>query len=309
MHASPLPHDSTGVVMRAGLKPLGRERLWLWVLLAPTLVGLAFGALGSVLATVGISFLKWDLISPPTWAGLDNYTGLLKDCLFQKALGVTSTFSVLYVPGTIAVSLLVALLLNRKIRAVSIFRTIYFLPTVSSAVAVGLVWSWIYGKDTGLLNYLIESLGGRPVNWLGSQYALWSVVIVNIWGAIGTGMIIFLAGLQAVPRDYYESAQLDGASEWARFRYITLPLITPSIFFQTIIATINAFQAFEYVYILTRGANGASNMPTLVFSIYRNGFNFFRMGTASAQALVLALIIFVLTLCYFGLERRWVVYE
>jgi len=295
--------------MQTGLKPLGREHFWLLALLAPTLVGLLFGALGSVLATVGISLLKWDLISPPAWAGLGNYTGLVSDSLFRRALGVTFAFSALYVPGTVVLSLLVALLLNRRLRGLGLFRTLYFLPTVSSAVAVGLVWSWIYGKDSGLLNSIVEALGGRPVNWLGTQNVLFSVVVVNVWGAIGGGMVIFLAGLQAVPRDYYESAQLDGAGGWAQFRHITLPLITPSIFFQTIIATINAFQAFEYVYILTRGANGASNMPTLVFSIYRNGFNFFRMGTASAQALVLALIILVLTLCYFGLERRWVVYE
>lgn len=295
--------------MQAGIKPLGRERLWLLVLLAPTLVGLLFGALGSVLATTVISFLKWDLIAPPTWAGLSNYTGLLSDTLFRKALGVTFAFSAMYVPGTVILSLLVALLLNRKLRAVPLFRTLFFLPTVSSAVAVGLVWSWIYGRDRGLLNALIEGAGGSGVNWLGSQNALYAIVIVNIWGAIGTGMIIFLAGLQAIPRDYYDAASIDGATGWQQFWRVTLPLITPSIFFQLIITTINSFQAFEYVYILTRTSNGASNTPTLVFSIYRNGFNFFRMGTASAQALVLALIIFVLTMFYFWFERRWVVYE
>jgi multiple sugar transport system permease protein len=294
--------------MQAGIKPLGRERLWLLVLLAPTLVGLLFGALGSVLATTVISFLKWDLIAPPSWAGLSNYTNLLSDTLFRKALGVTFAFSAMYVPGTVVISLLVALLLNRRLRAVPLFRTLFFLPTVSSAVAVGLVWSWIYGRDRGLLNALIEGAGGSGVNWLGAQNALYAVVIVNIWGAIGTGMIIFLAGLQAIPRDYYD-ASIDGATGWQQFWRVTVPLITPSIFFQLIITTINSFQAFEYVYILTRGANGASNTPTLVFSIYRNGFNFFRMGAASAQALVLAFIIFVLTMVYFWFERRWVVYE
>jgi multiple sugar transport system permease protein len=294
--------------MQAGIKPLGSDRLWLIVLLFPTMIGLLFGALGSVLATAGISLLNWDLITPPTWAGLNNYTGLISDDLFLKSLRVTFAFSLLYVPGTVILSLLVALLLNRKLRGLSIFRTIYFLPTVSSAVAVGLVWSWIYGKDRGLLNYLLSFVGIAPVNWLGTQNALYAVVIVNVWGAIGTGMIIFLAGLQSIPREYYEASSLDGAYGWRQFRYITLPLITPSIFFQTIITTINSFQAFEYVYVLTRTANGASNAPTLVFSIYRNGFNFFRMGTASAQAIVLALIILALTLFYFWLERRWVVY-
>ncbi len=295
--------------MQAGIKPLGSERLWLMVLLLPTMIGLLFGALGSVLATVGISLLNWDLITPPTWAGLDNYIGLISDDLFLKSLRVTFLFSLLYVPGTVIVSLLVALLLNRKLRGLGIFRTLYFLPTVSSAVAVGLVWSWIYGRERGLLNYLLGYVGIAPVNWLGSQNALYAVVIVNLWGAIGTGMVIFLAGLQSIPRECYEAGSIDGAEGWRRFRYITLPLITPSIFFQTIITTINSFQAFEYVYVLTRTANGASNAPTLVFSIYRNGFNFFRMGTASAQAIVLALIILALTLFYFWLERRWVVYE
>lgn len=295
--------------MHTGIKPIGRERFALLLLLAPTLVGLLFGAIGSLLATFVISLLKWDLISPPSWAGLGNYLGLLSDDLFQEALRVTSIFSAIYVPGTVLVSLGVALLLNRQIRGLSIFRTIYFLPTVSSAVAVGLVWSWIYGRDRGLLNFLLGLVGIAPVNWLGAQQVLYSVVIVNIWGAIGTGMVIFLAGLQAIPRDYYEAASLDGAGDWAQLRHITLPLVTPSIFFQTIISTVNAFQAFEYVYMLTRTANGASNAPTLVFSIYRNGFNFFRMGSASAQAIVLALIIFALTLLYFWLERRLVVYE
>lgn len=294
--------------MQAGIKPLGRERLWVFVLLAPTLVGLIFGTFGSVVATLGISFLNWDLLTPPTWAGLDNFRNLLTDDLFIESLGNTVRFSVMYVPLVIILSLGVAMLLNRKIRGLAIFRVVYFTPVVSSAVAVGLVWLWIYAKDTGLLNYLVTSLGGQGVRWLSPQNALFSVVVVNVWGAIGEGMIIFLAGLQSIPREYYEAAQVDGANEWHLLRHVTLPLITPSIFFQTIISTINAFQAFEYIYILTR-TNNSSTTPTLVYSIYRNGFNFFRMGTASAQALVLAAIIFILTLVYFQLQRRWVNYE
>jgi multiple sugar transport system permease protein len=295
--------------MQEGLRPLGRERGWLAILLVPTFIGLVFGTLGSIIATIILSFMKWDLISPPQFAGLDNYLGLLKDQLFLKSITVTVSFALLYVPGTMILSLLVAVLLNRKLRGTGLFRTVYFLPVVSSAVAVGLVWSWIYAKDAGLLNYVITNLGGEPVNWLGTRNALYSVVIVNIWGAIGEGAIIFLAGLQAVPNDYHEAAQVDGATGWQRFMKITLPLLTPSIFFQTIIATINAFQAFEYVYVLTRGANGASQIPTMVYSIWQNGFRWFNMGSASAQALVLALILIVLTLFYNQLQKRWVVYE
>ena len=295
--------------MELGLKPLGRERLWVLLLLAPTLAGLVFGAFGSVLATVGLSLFKWDLLTPPVYVGLDNFKALATDDLFLKSLNNTVTFSFVYVPLVIICSLAVALLLNRKIRGVSFFRVIYFLPVISSAVSVGLVWLWIYSRDTGLLNYIIVGLGGQPVRWLSAQNALFSVIIVNVWGAIGEGMIIFLAGLQAIPRELYEAAQVDGATEWPIFRRITLPLITPSIFFQTIISTINAFQAFEFIYILTRQGANSSTTPTLVYSIYRNGFNYFRMGDASAQAIVLAVIIFVLTLIYFQLQRRLVFYD
>lgn len=295
--------------MESGLKPLGRERFWLGALLAPTIIGLIFGVIGSIFATIGLSFLKWDLLQPPTWAGFDNFVGLLKDSLFLKSVSFTFAFSAMYVPGTIVLSLAVALLLNRKLRGVSVFRTIYFLPSVTSAVAVGLVWSWIYARDNGLLNNVLQTVGLEPVNWLSTRNALSSIAIVNIWGAIGEGAIVFLAGLQAVPRDYYEAAQVDGANEWQQFWRITLPLITPSIFFQTIITTTNAFQAFEYVYVLTRGANGASQTPTMVYSIWQNGFRWFNMGAASAQAIVLAVIIFALTAVYFWLQRRWVVYD
>lgn len=292
--------------MQAGLKPLGVERLWLLVLLIPTIIGLIFGTVGSVFATGLISFLHWDLITPATWAGLDNFALLFTDSQFHKSLFTTFTFSAFYVPGVLATSLTAAVLLNRKLRGVGFFRTVYFLPVISSAVAVGLVWSWLYAKDTGLLNRIIETFGGSPVNWLGSQMVLFSVVIVNIWGAVGEGAVIFLAGLQAVPRDVYDAADVDGANEWQQFSQITLPLLAPTIFFQAVLTTIHAFQAFEYVYILTRQAGGGSSMPVLMFTIYRNAFNWFRMGQASSQAVVLALIIFGLTLIYSWLQRRWV---
>jgi multiple sugar transport system permease protein len=293
----------------SGIKPLGRERFWLGVLLAPTIFGLVFGALGSVLATVLISFTDWDLLTPPKWIGLANYLKLFTDDKFITSLTNTVKFSAMYVPGVVAVSLVVAVLMNRKIHGVSLFRTMYFLPVVTSAVAAALVWQMIYGRDTGLLNFLLEKLGFAPVCWFCTKKALVSVVIVNIWGAVGEGMIIFLAGLQAIPRDYYEAATVDGAGDWQRFWRITLPLITPSIFFQTLISTINAFQAYDYIYMLTRRGQGDSSVPVVVFSIYRNAFNFHRMGEASAQAIELAVIVVALMAFYFWLERRYVVYE
>jgi multiple sugar transport system permease protein len=167
----------------------------------------------------------------------------------------------------------------------------------------------IYGKDTGILNFFIESAGLPSVCWLCTGNAMMSVVIVNIWGAVGEGMIIFLAGLTAIPRDYYEAATVDGASELQQFFRITLPLITPSILFQTLISAINAFQAYDYIYMLTRRGQGDSTVPVAVYSIYRNAFNFFHMGTASAQAIELAVLVAAFMAVMFWWERHFVVYE
>jgi multiple sugar transport system permease protein len=295
--------------MENGLKPLGRERFWLWVLLAPTIFGLVLGALGSVFATLLLSFTKWDLLTPPVWAGWINYVNLFSDEKLLQSLINTLKFTAMYVPGVVIISLFIALLMNRKIRGVGLFRTAYFLPVVTSAVATALVWNMIYGKDTGILNFILEKIGLQPVCWLCTENAMVSVVIVNIWGAIGEGMIIFLAGLTAIPREYYEAADVDGANSTQQLFRITIPLLTPSIFFQTLISTINAFQAYDYIYMLTRRGQGDSSVPVVVFSIYRNAWNFFNYGGASAQAVELTLIVAALMLIYFWFERRYVVYE
>jgi multiple sugar transport system permease protein len=209
----------------------------------------------------------------------------------------------------VVISLLVAVLMNRKIRGMSIFRTIYFLPAVTSAVATALVWNMIYGRDTGILNFALESIGLQPVCWLCRGNAMMSVVIVNVWGAIGEGMIIFLAGLTAIPVVYYEAAMVDGATRLQQFFRVTLPLISPSILFMTLITAINAFQAYDYVYMLTRQGQGDSTVPVAVFSIYRNAFNFFKMGDASAQAIQLAFLVALFMGLMLWFERRFVVYE
>lgn len=287
------------------LRPLGTERWWVVLLLLPSLLGLLLGTFGAIFATLGLSFTEWDLLTSIEPAGVSNYTDLPEDRLFTQALVNTLAFAGLYVPLTVVLSLLVAMGLNRRLPARPLFRMAFFLPTVSSPTAVGLLWTWIYAEDHGALNAAITALGGDPVSWLGRRMALYSVVIVNVWGAIGGGMIIFLAGLQAIPKDHYEVARLDGATAWQRLRFVTLPALAPSIFFQAVLTTINAFQAFDYIYILTRTGNGNSTMPTLVFSIYRSGFRFFRMGDAAAQAVVLTSLILVLTAIYFWMQRRW----
>ena len=295
--------QGSGIRLRRG------EHLWLWFFLGPTLFGLIFGSLGPVLAAIGISFADWDVITSPSFAGLENYRRLAADPTFRKALANTLYYVGVMVPASTALSLLLALLLNQKLRGITLYRTAYFLPVVSSTVAVALVWSWIYSKDFGLLNYILGFLGIEPITWLSSsKWAMPSVIIMGVWGTLGQGMVIFLAGLQSISQSYYEAAEVDGASSWRKFTHITLPLITPSLFFYFIIEMISAFQTFEQIYIMTRGGP-ANATTTIVYYIYRNAFRNFKMGYASAQAIVLFLLIMVLTLLYWRTQEKWVVYD
>lgn len=293
----------SGISLRRG------EHIWLWVLLAPTLIGLLVGTLGPVLAAIGISFANWDVITPPTFAGLENYRHLLKDPTFSKALVNTIYYVGVLVPISTVLSLGLALIMNQKLRAITWYRTAYFLPVVSSTVAVALVWYWIYSKDFGLLNYVLRSLGMDPIAWLSStRWAMPAIIMMGVWGILGEGMIIFLAGLQSISQSYYEAAEVDGASGWQKLWRITLPLITPSLFFFFIITMINAFQTFEQIYIMTRGGP-VNSTTTIVYYIYRNAFRNFKMGYASSQAIILFLIIMALTLIYWRTQKKWVVYD
>lgn len=285
------------------------EMFWVWVFLAPTLFGLLFGTLGPVLGAIGISFTDWDVITPPIFAGLDNYRKLIDDPTFSKALVNTLYYVGIMVPVSTALSLFFAFLLNQKLRGVTWYRTAYFLPVVSSTVAVALVWSWIYAKDFGLLNYMLRQVGLEPVGWLSSTtWAMPAVIMMAIWGNLGAGIIIFLAGLQAIPVSYYEAADIDGANRFDKFFRVTIPLITPSLFFYFIITMISAFQAFEAIYVMTRGGP-VNSTTTMVYYIYRNGFRNFKMGYASSQAIILFIVIMLLTLIYWRMQDRWVMYD
>src|SRR5574341_439039 len=292
-----------GILLRKG------ERVCAWVFLAPILFGLLFGSLGPVLAAIGISFTDWDVITPPAFAGLDNYLRLLKDPTFGKALLNTIYYVGVMVPVSTILALLLAMLLNQKLKGITFYRTAYFMPVVSSTVAVALVWSWIYSKDFGLLNYVLRSIGLDPIAWLSStKWAMPAVIIMGIWGQLGQGMVIFLAGLQSIPDTYYEAAEVDGANTLQKHLKITLPLITPSLFFYLIITMIGAFQTFEQIYIMTRGGPVHAT-TTIVYYIYRNAFHNFKMGYAASQAIVFFLIILVLTLVYWRAQDKWVFYD
>ena len=285
-----------------------RESAWAYLFLAPFFIGLLFFIVGPVFAAFAISFTSWDLLSPPQWVGLDNYRELADDRLFWIALKNTLYFTGVSVPVTLILALGLAALMNRKIRGIEALRAIYFFPVTASIVAVSLLWAWMYTPDFGIINYLLSYLGIPKINWLvDPRMAMPSVIIMSIWRGLGFNIVVFLAGLQSIPRDLYEAADLDGASGWQQFRQITVPLLTPTIFFATIMAIIASFQVFEQTYIMTQGGPGNATL-TLVYQIFLNGFTYLRMGYASALSFVLFAILFVITIVQVNLQRKWVHY-
>jgi multiple sugar transport system permease protein len=290
--------------------PLARENRWAWFFLAPTIVGLLLLSAGPILATLGISLTDWDLLTPPQFVWLDNFAALAESSRFWRALQNTAFYTLLSVPLGMVIALAFALGLDQAIRGIAWIRSMYFLPLVTSAVAVGLVWLWIYSPQGGLLNALTGVFGIPPQRWVTDPFwAMPAIIVMSVWQGLGVNIIIFLAGLQAIPKEYYDAADVDGAGRWGRFRNVTLPLLTPSIFFTGILSFIGAMQVFDQVYILARPGNPTEATITLVYYIYEEGFRFFRMGQASAAAWVMFVIAAVLTYLYFRLQQRWVHYK
>jgi multiple sugar transport system permease protein len=276
----------------------------------PWLVGFLCFVAGPMLATFVISFLDWSMLAPPEWAGIDNYTRLVKDPLFYTVLFNTAFISCLSVPLQLTIALIIALGLNEKIRGVSLYRTIFYLPSQMPVVASALLWLWVFNPEFGLANALLTTLGLTPLRWLfDPDLSKPSIVLITLWGGIGTPLIIFLAGLQSVPETLHEAASIDGAGAFARFRHVTLPLLSPIIFFNLIIGIIASFQAyFTLVFITTQGGPANSSLIYIVY-IYYKAFRDFDMSYAAALAWVLFLIVVVLTALNFLLARFWVHYE
>jgi multiple sugar transport system permease protein len=254
-----------------------------------------------------LSFHDWNILQPEkTFVGLDNYREVIADETFWDSVGHSLYFVVGSVPITMAIALGLALLLNAKIRALGVFRTGYYLPVITPIVVAAIIWKWVYNADLGLANYYLERLGliDQPLQWLSdAQLAMPAVIVMNIWRGVGFNMVIYLAGLQAIPAEYYEAAEVDGAGAWQRFRRITLPLVAPTTFFLLIINTIGAMKAFAEIFVMTSGGppgpGGATT--TIVYYIYTQAFRYFRMGYASALAYSLFLLLFVFSL----LQFRW----
>ncbi len=289
------------------------DRRDFWLFISPWVLGFLLFGIGPILASLVLSFMQWDIFRPPRWVGAGNYREmLLEDPLTAKAIWNTLVYTVFAVPlGTVG-SLTVAMLLNTKVRGLPVWRTLYYLPTVVSGVAMAVIWRWLFNPQIGLLNRLL-----RPVlhlldlsdpAWLQDPaLAKPAYIIMSLWG-IGGGMIIFLAGLQGVPGQLYEAAEIDGAGPIRRFRHVTLPMITPVIFFSLTMGIIASFQIFTQAYVMT-GAGPENSTLFYVLYLFDNAFRYFRMGYASALAWLLFVIIMIVTAAQFAAGRFWVFYE
>ncbi|WP_202872877.1 carbohydrate ABC transporter permease [Kribbella capetownensis] len=249
-----------------------------------------------LVAAVVLSFTSYDVLTPPRFAGLDNFRELVHDDVFRRAVLNTSVYTFFTVPVAMTIALLIALMLNSKLTGRAIFRTAIFIPQVTATIAVALVWLWIYDPRSGLANAILSFLGLDGPNWLSStSWAMPAVIMVGIWQGIGLKMLIYLAALQSLPGELYEAASVDGASKVRQFFSLTVPLLKPATFFVFVTSVIGAFQSFDQVYILTDG--GPANSTTMMtYEIYKSAFREFRMGYACAQSLVLFALLLMLTL-------------
>jgi multiple sugar transport system permease protein len=307
------PADTVAVTARTRRKSLMRRPgFWGFLFISPWLLGFLLLSAGPMLASFCLSFTKYDLHTVQ-FVGPENYRRLFtRDPLFWIALKNTVLYVCFAVPLGLAGSLGIALLLNQNVRGQRLFRTLFYLPSLVPAVASSLLWMWVLNSDNGILNFALSHLGvgySHLPHWLeDAHWTLPAFVLMSLWGVGGGRMIIFLAGLQGISESYYEAARIDGASGWQQFRFVTLPMLTPTLFFNLILGIIGAFQTFTNAYIMT---NGGPNNASLFYALYlfRNAFEYFKLGKASAMAWVLFVILLSFTLVQFKNAKRWVYYE
>jgi multiple sugar transport system permease protein len=303
------PHALTRPGSRRRSRSLQQQRARMfYILILPWLVGFVLFVLGPMIFSLGLSFTRWNLLNLPIPIGVENYVHMAHDALFWQSLRVTTIYAVTSVPLGLVFALLLALLLNQRVRGLAVFRTIFYLPSVASGVAVAVLFLWIFNPQFGLVNSLLSYVGIQGPGWLASpEWALPTLILMSLWSVGGT-MIIFLAGLQNVPNELLEAASLDGAGVWQRFRFVTVPLLTPTILFNLVLLIINQFQTFTQAYTMT---NGGPQYATLfyVYYLYQNAFQFLNMGYAAALAWVLFTIVLVLTIVVMRTSDRWVFYQ
>jgi len=273
-----------------------KEHVVGYLFILPNMIGILVFVLGPVIAGLLLSFTQWDILSSPRWIGIGNYKELLHDTLFWTCLKNTAYYVLLTVPAGMVVSLLLAILVNVPLRGVNFFRSTYFLPVVTSTVAISIVWKWLYNPEFGILNFILNLIGLPSKQWLSDpKLAMPCIAIMSIWHGMGYDMVIFLAGLKGIPTQLYEAAKIDGASRTQMFLWITLPLLTPTLFFVLVMSVISSFQVFGEIYVMTNGGPGNATL-TYNYFLYQNAFLWFKMGYAASLGYVLFLIIFLLTL-------------
>jgi multiple sugar transport system permease protein len=290
-----------------------RNDLRAYLFLLPWLISLVVFTAYPMFASFYFAFTKYNIVSPPEWVGLANFERMLSaDPLFWTAVWNTTYFTLISVPLSLLLALGLALLLNYAVAGIGIFRTIVYLPTLVPAVASGLLWVVMLNPRSGLINNLLEFFGLPRLGWLtSSDWAMPGVILISLWAGVGSAMLIFLAGLKDVPQSLLDAAKIDGAGSWNQFRYITMPLLTPTIYFNLIMGLISAFQIFGLLLALTGTGNSGPRNALLVYMVllYRNAFRNFEMGYASAMALVLFVVLVLLTLLVVRSSQYWVHYE
>lgn len=287
------------------------EALAGYLFLSPWILGFALFVGGPILYSFFLSFNSFDVARPPRFVGLDNYIGAFTtDDRFLPSLQLTFTYALVSVPLALVGSLLLAVLLNQRLRGTTLYRTFFFLPSLTPAVATAILWTWLLQPDVGLVNFLLSLVGIKGPKWLGStEWALPSLIAIALWTGIGGNrMMIFLAGLQGVSQELYDAADIDGAGALQRFRHITLPMISPTVFFNLVLGVIAALKVFTVAFIATQGGPAYSTW-FIALHIYTQAFKYLEMGYASALAWLFTLILIALTVIQFRLSRRWVYYE
>jgi multiple sugar transport system permease protein len=302
-----IPHE-THVPPQAHPRRWTREAFHAYVFMAPAILGLLLFTLGPVIASLFLSFTEYNILTAPEWIGLANYAEMFSERLFWQAVRVSAIYSVVSVPLGLTLALGLAVLLNHKMRGTMLFRSIYYLPTVISGVGVAMLWRWLFNAEFGIINVLLGRVGIEGPAWLlDANWALPALIITSLWGIGGT-TLIFLAGLQGIPQELYEAAEIDGAGRWSQFRSITLPLLSNVTFFNLVLGIIGALQVFTDAFVITRGG---PNHATLFLSVYlyQHGFQYLNMGYAAAIAWFMFLVVMVLTLLVFKSSPLWVYYE
>lgn len=281
------------------------ERFAGWIFIFPALIGTLIFIVIPVICSFGLSFAKWDLLNPIEFVGIANYKEIFSEQLFYKILWNTVVFAVSTSVFGVIIPLLLACILNSKIRGAEFYKTAYFLPFITPMIVIGVVWEWIFDPNIGLLNYLLH----LHINWLyDTHYAMTALIVVSVWKLVGYNMVIFLSSLSGISQSMFEAAKIDGANSFQTFKHVTVPLLSPSIFFVVIITAISSFQIFDLIYLMTQGGP-LDSTNVLVYAIYKNAFEYFNVGKASAIAYVLFTIILVLTLVQWNLRKKLVYNE